>query len=564
MLHRIALTIFLAVPCLAQDAARMDQIVQSYVADHTFMGTALVARGDQVLFTKAYGSANLEWDVPNTPNTKFRLGSVTKQFTAASILLLEERGKLSVSDPVKKFMPDAPAAWDKVTIFHLLTHTSGVADFTSFPDYPKIEPFATTPAKLVALFRDKPLDFEPGAKWSYDNSGYVLLTYLIEKITGDSYEKFVRENIFTPLGMNDTGYDSNSAVIPRRASGYSAGRGGIENAGFINMTVPQGAGALYSTTGDLLKWELGLFGGRVLKAASLDKMTTPFKNNYAFGLMVETAGDHKKISHGGGIEGFNTDLTYYPDEKLTVVVLANLNPPAAGDIAGKLAAIAHGETVTLPGERKEITLDSRALSRFVGVYRMVDGGPAGAPMAVALDGNRLTAKLANQPAFPIFPQSETMFFLKVVDAQIEFPKDDGSGKASQLTLHQNGSDMIAQRMDDAEANKITAAAAAFAKRLKDQTPAPGCVQTATKMIQDLFNGKPDEAMLSPGAPIHRQMTRLQSEVAGFGAIEKIAFQGVGPGGADIYSVKSAKGAWEFRIWLTGDGKVEQANTRAVQ
>jgi CubicO group peptidase (beta-lactamase class C family) len=563
MLFRIALTIFLAVPCLAQDAARMDQIVQAYVADHKYMGTALVARGDQVLFTKAYGSANLEWDVPNTPNTKFRLGSVTKQFTAASILLLEERGKLSVSDPVKKFMPDAPAAWDKVTIFHLLTHTSGVADFTHFPDYPKIEPFATTSAKLVALFRDKPLDFEPGEKWSYDNSGYVLLTYLIEKVTGDSYEKFVRENIFTPLGMKDTGYDSNAAIIPHRASGYSTGRDGIENAGFINMTVPQGAGALYSTTGDLLKWEQALFGGKVLKAASLDKMTTPFKSNYAFGLMVETAGGHKKISHGGAIEGFNTSLNYYPDEKLTVVVLANLNGPA-DDIAGKLAALAHGETVTLTGERKEMTLDAKALSRYVGVYRMPGGGPAGTPMVVALDGNQLTAKLDGQPAFPIFPQSETMFFLKVVDAQIEFPKDGGSGKASQLTLHQNGRDMVAQRMDDDAAKKITDAAAAFAKRLKDQTPAPGSVQAATKTIQDLFNGKPDETMMSPGAPIHQQLARLQSEVAGFGVIEKIAFQGVGPGGADIYSVKSAKSAWEFRIWLTEDGKIEQANTRAVQ
>jgi len=564
MLFRIALTIFLTVPCLAQDAVRMDQIVQSYVADHKFMGTALVARGDQVLLTKAYGSANLEWEVPNTPNTKFRLGSVTKQFTAASILLLEERGKLSVSDPVKKFMPDAPAAWDKVTIFHLLTHTSGVADFTHFPDYPKIEPFATTPAKLVALFRDKPLDFEPGEKWSYDNSGFVLLTYLIEKITGDSYEKFVRENIFTPLGMKDTGYDSNSAIIPHRASGYSTGRDGIENAGFINMTVPQGAGALYSTTGDLLKWEQGLFGGKVLKAASLDKMTTPFKSDYAFGLMVETPGGHKKISHGGGIEGFNTSLNYYPDDKLTVVVLANLNGPAADDIAGKLAALAHGESVTLPGERKEMTLDSKALSRYVGVYRMPGGGPAGTPMVVALDGNQLTTKLGPQQALPIFPQSETMFFLKVVDAQIEFPKDDGSGKASQLTLHQNGRDMVAQRMDDNEASKITDATAAFAKRLKDQTPAPGSVPAATKMIQDLFNGKSDEAMMSPGAPIHQQLARLQSEVAAFGAIEKIAFQGVGPGGADIYSVKSAKSAWEFRIWLAADGKVEQANTRAVQ
>jgi len=157
-----------------------------------------------------------------------------------------------------------------------------------------------------------------------------------------------------------------------------------------------------------------------------------------------------------------------------------------------------------------------------------------------------------------------MFFLKVVDAQVEFPKDDGSGKASQLTLHQNGRDMPAPRMDDAEAKKTTDAAAAFAKRLKNQTPAPGSEEAANKMIHDLFNGKPDEAVLSPAGPIHQQLAGLQSEVAGFGAIQKIAFQGVGPGGADIYSVKSAKGAWEFRIWLNEDGKVKQANTRAVQ
>ena len=185
-------------------------------------------------------------------------------------------------------------------------------------------------------------------------------------------------------------------------------------------------------------------------------------------------------------------------------------------------------------------------------------------MVVALNGNQLTAKLGGQSALPIFPQSETMFFLKVVDAQIEFPKDDGSGKASQLTLHQNGRDMTAPRMDDAQAQKITDAADAFAKRLKDQTPAPGSEQAANKLIQDLFNGKPDESMMSPGGPIHQQLAGLQSEVAGFGAVEKITFQGVGPGGADIYSVKSAKGAWEFRIWLTADGKVERANTHAVQ
>src|SRR5260221_1550454 len=200
MLSRSALLVLLALSCLGQDAARMDQIVQSYAANNHFMGSVLVARDAQVLFSKGYGSANLEWNVPNSPGTKFRLGSVTKQFTASSILLLEERGQLNVNDPVKKYLPDAPPAWDKITIFHLLTHTSGIPSFTSFPDYSKLEPFATTAAQLVARFRDKPLEFQPGEKWNYSNSGYALLSYLIEKITGGSYEAFVQENIFTPLG----------------------------------------------------------------------------------------------------------------------------------------------------------------------------------------------------------------------------------------------------------------------------------------------------------------------------------------------------------------------------
>lgn len=450
MLSRFALLVLLAGSGLGQDAARMDQIVQSFVTDHSFMGSALVAKGDHVLFDKAYGSADLEWNVPNTTDAKFRLGSVTKQFTATAILLLEERGKLSVKDPVSKYMSDAPASWAKVTIFHLLTHTSGIPSFTGFPDYRKIEPFATTPAALVASFRDKPLDFEPGTQWKYDNSGYVLLTYLIEKISGESYENFIRENIFKPVGMTNSGYDSNSAIILHRASGYSRGPHGLENAGYINMTVPQGAGALYSTTGDLLKWERALFGGKVLKPSSLDKMTTPFKDNYAFGLMIDTAGGHKRIHHGGGIEGFNTELAYYPDDKLTVIVLANLNGPAADDIADKLAALAHGQTVTLNSERREITLSPKVLSRYPGAYQMPDGGPI---LLVTLDGTRLSAKLGSQPPIPILPQSETLFFTKVVDAQIEFPKDDGSGKASQLILHQGGRDMTAKRVSGADAGK---------------------------------------------------------------------------------------------------------------
>ena len=222
MLRRIAIAVLLVGVCLAQDnSARMKQVVQSYVANKQFMGSVLVAQDGKVVFSKGYGFANLEWDVPNSPTAKFRLGSVTKQFTAACILLLEERGKLKIDDAVKKYMPDAPAAWDKVTIFNLLTHTSGIPSFTGFPDYASTEAIATTPEKLVARFRDKPLEFQPGEKWNYSNSGYVLLGYLIEKISGQSYSQFVQDNIFTPLGMKDSGYDSNSAIIAHRASGYA-------------------------------------------------------------------------------------------------------------------------------------------------------------------------------------------------------------------------------------------------------------------------------------------------------------------------------------------------------
>ena len=174
MFRRIAILFLLVSICLAQDnVARMEQVVRSYVVAKEFMGSVLVARDGKVVLSKGYGEANLEWDVPNSPSAKFRLGSITKQFTAASILLLEERGKLKVEDPVKKYMPDAPAAWDKVTFFHLLTHTSGIPSFTGFPDYSSTEAIATTPEKLVARFRDKPLEFQPGEKWNYSNSGYV-------------------------------------------------------------------------------------------------------------------------------------------------------------------------------------------------------------------------------------------------------------------------------------------------------------------------------------------------------------------------------------------------------
>jgi CubicO group peptidase (beta-lactamase class C family) len=441
MFQRIILALVLTSSCFAQDkipngsVTRMEQIIQANVPKQ-FMGTVLVAQDGKVLLDKGYGFANLEWDIPNTPTTKFRLGSITKQFTAASILLLEERGKLKVEDPVKKYIPDAPAAWDKITIFHVLTHTSGIPSFTGFPDYESTEAIPTTPEKLVARFRDKPLEFEPGTKWNYSNSGYVLLGYLIEKISGQSYSDFVQQNIFTPLGMKDSGYDSNSATIARRAAGYTPGKSGPVNAGFVHMSIPFSAGALYSTTEDLLRWEQGLFGGKVLTATSLAKMTTPYKQDYAFGLVISANNGHKMIAHDGGIEGFNTSLAYYPDDKLVVAVLANLNGPFAGQIAANLAKVAHGEKVELPAERKEITVSPEILKQYVGTYELAPTFS----IAMTLENGQLMTQATNQQKLPLFAESETMFFLKVVDAQVEFVKNE-KGEVTHMVLHQNGQDV---------------------------------------------------------------------------------------------------------------------------
>ncbi len=419
---------------------RFEQIIQANVVDNTFMGSVLVAKDGEVLLSKGYGYANLEWKVANTPETKFRLGSITKQFTAACILLMEERGKLSVDDPVKKYLNDAPAAWDKVTIAELLSHTSGIPSFTDFPEYRSTEAQPTTPEALVARFRDKPLEFAPGTKWHYSNSGYVLLGYLLEKISGQTYQDFVEQNIFKKLDMRNSGYDSATQIIPNRASGYTPGEKGIENTGYIDMSIPFSAGALYSTTGDLLKWEQGLFGGKLLSPNSLTKMTIAYKENYGFGLQISQADGHKVIEHGGGIEGFNTHMRFYPDDKTVVIVLANLNGTAADEIATRLGTVSQGGKVVLQSERKEIAVPRAKLDEYVGVYPF----DADYKIEISVAGNQLMSQLTGQPKAPLFAEATDDFFFKVADAQITFNRDH-AGAVESLTIHQNGQDHSAKK-----------------------------------------------------------------------------------------------------------------------
>jgi uncharacterized protein YneR len=242
--------------------------------------------------------------------------------------------------------------------------------------------------------------------------------------------------------MNDSGYDSNSAIIARRAAGYSPGPNGPTNAGFINMTIPYAAGALYSTTEDLLRWEQALFGGKILSASSLQKMTKPFKEDYACGLQVETVKGRKVISHGGAIEGFNTFLAYYPDSKITVVVLANLNGPA-DNIGEQLGAVAHGDAVQLPSERKEITLTSQILAQYTGTYEL----QRGVNLMITLEGDRLMGQVSGQSKLPLFAESETRFFLKAIDVEMEFAKDS-SNSVTSVMLRQGGRDTNARRISE--------------------------------------------------------------------------------------------------------------------
>lgn len=435
------LSLLAAIPARAQDIGRMEQIIQDYVANKTFMGAVLVVKNDRILLDKAYGSANLEWNIPNTTATKFRLGSLTKQFTAASILLLEERGKLKLDDPVKTYLPDAPAAWDKITVFNLLTHTSGIPNMTAFANFGEVMRKTMTPADLVAGFRDRPLDFQPGEKYRYSNSGYIVLGAIIEKTSGVSYAQFLQDNIFTPLGMKDSGYDSNSALIPLRASGYGRRQGALVNADFLDMSIPYSAGALYSTTHDLWTWEKALYSGKVVSPASLKRMTTPFKDDYGFGILIRDDKGHKQFRHEGGINGFGTALAWYPDDRLAIVVLDNIFTGAAEQMIGQLADVVFGRPVLLASERKEIPADPKMLARYTGRYELRPDFV----MEISQEGDHLFAQATKQPKIPLFAESGKTFFSRVVDAQITFV-EDGDAPATALVLHQSGRDITAKRL----------------------------------------------------------------------------------------------------------------------
>ena len=360
----------LADPPSPQDLpSKIEEYMTARVTRDKFSGTVLIARAGQVVFCKGYGMANIELEVACTPKTKFRLGSITKQFTAMAILILQERGKLNVSDKVKKYIPDAPKTWDEITIHHLLTHTSGIPNYTSFPDFLKTLPDRVTLAQLIAKFKNKPLDFKPGEKFKYSNSGYIVLGQIIETASGKSYASFLKEAIFDPLQMHDSGYDNAAQILKHRASGYTRLLGiAPANAMYIDMSIPHAAGALYSTVEDLLKWDRALDSEKLVSRKSLDAMHKPFKDGYGYGWSIDRKFGQPRYRHGGGIPGFVTMIERFPAEKLLVVALSNLETLRIDKIGDDLAAITLEQPYVVPRDPKIVKLDPKSYDAYVGRY----------------------------------------------------------------------------------------------------------------------------------------------------------------------------------------------------
>jgi CubicO group peptidase (beta-lactamase class C family) len=413
----------------------------------------LVSRDGRIIYQGGFGWADLDKKIPVSAETKFRIGSVSKHFTAAAILRLAEDGKLAVTDPLEKFFPGFPKG---VTLHQLLTHTSGIRSYTDKPDFMSKVNQPVTPADLVASFQNDPPDFAPGKGFHYNNSAYFLLGEIVAKVSGRSFAAYLQDTFFGPLGMKDSGIYQNSAPPAGMAAGYSMNEGKAAPALDWDMSWAGGAGAIYSTVGDLFLWNEALFGGKVLKATSFKEMTTPVKlpdgvdgMNYGYGLVMADVNRLPAITHGGGLNGWSSDLVRLPDQHCTVIALANALPPVAGfepsavtrQIAGKFL---EADIKKLPPIQEDPSVDKTIYPDFAGRYDYKN-----AVLTISAEKDHLYAQLTGQEKFEIFPSAKDEFFWKVTDAKVVFVRD-AKGQVTAARHSQGGNTFLAPRLTEAE------------------------------------------------------------------------------------------------------------------
>ena len=419
-------------------AAQLEDVVSAaFVADQPG-GAVLVVKDGKVLYRKAVGMASMELGVPLQPDTIFRLGSITKQFTAAAVMLLVEDGKIALTDPIEKYLPGYPTQGHVITIEHLLTHTSGIQSYTAIPGwFPTRIRADLSLTELIDGFKKEPMQFAPGERYAYNNSAYVILGAVIEKAAGDTYERVLTKRIFEPLGLTSTFFGSNEPIIKRRAQGYTEENGVVRNAAFLSMTQPHAAGSLVSTIDDLAKWDASLVAGTLLKRGSIQKMATPYtlkdgsRTMYGYGLQIGTLRGREAVEHGGGINGFSTHALSLPGEGIYVVVLTNSDAPktSPGYLAKRLAAMALGSPFP---DRTSITVDPTVLARYAGVYEGKTGR-----RTVSVEGGKVYTQRGGGPKAEARPYSPTGFFFDKSLTHLAF-EVGADGRATTMLVYVDG------------------------------------------------------------------------------------------------------------------------------
>ncbi|PTL98750.1 MAG: serine hydrolase [Bacteroidetes bacterium] len=429
----------------AQDMkSQIDDYLLSHSQPNAPGAAVLIAKDGKAIYKKAVGMANLELNVPLTTDNVFEIGSITKQFTAVSVLMLEEQGKLKVEDDITKYIPDYPTNGKTITIHHLLNHTSGIKSYTSMESFIKHARTDMTPTELIDVFKNEPMDFDPGEKFLYNNSGYIILGHIIEVVSGQSYAEFIQDHIFSKLDMKASYYGSMKDIIKNRAYGYQD-RNGFVNADYLSLTLPYAAGSIMSTVDDLLIWQNAISANKLIKRNSLEKaingstLNNGEKIPYGYGWIKGSVNGSDTNEHSGGIFGYVTNGIFLPKENMYVIALSNCDCSNVGLISTTIAAMAIGKP--FPSTNDAITLSEDKLKKWTGAYEFEDG----AVRFITLDGNKLKSQREDSEIFDIYALTDDRFIFEdgVISYQFAMNKDG----AKQVVMSNNGNESKGKAVD---------------------------------------------------------------------------------------------------------------------
>jgi D-alanyl-D-alanine carboxypeptidase len=440
----------LAWTCRAREsrpAAAVKEYLEAAQQAWNFHGAVLVAKGEEIVFSGGSGFADAAGRRKITPSTEFSIGSITKTFTAAAVLQLRDAGLVDLDAPVTDYVPEySPPGSAGVTLRRLLSHSAGVPDAPLLaaldPGSPDELTRPRSPLDLIALIKDKPLDFAPGERSRYSNAGYILLGLVIERASGTAYAEYVHDHLLVPLGMSRTSYGGGDPSEPGFARGLIEGPDGrLREAPLVHPSLGYSAGGLFSTVEDMWSWDRGFDGNRILSASSRAQMFGPEKDGFGLGWLVMETWGRGDIAHGGGAMGYNAWIERWPDDGVFVAVLSNLGGSPVGEIGRSLAAVLFGKDVQMPGARRVVAADPSAYGEYVGVYKI----DKKSRREVLREGKALFVRRDGGPRYPILPCGKDLFFFpNDKGATIRFVRDR-AGRVSGQVFHQLGLDEKAEK-----------------------------------------------------------------------------------------------------------------------